>query len=102
MEPSLLAWARTFLDDAESLAAFADGSVLLCVAQDTMEDFSSLNVPQDLCGLLRCLEHAYEVRVGRWRRHCPRWPSSTPPPLPPSHLFPHLSPSCTPCAALLA
>ena len=71
LEASLLAWAQTF-GDAESLAALGDGSVLLCVAQDTMEDTGE--VTQDLSGLLLALERAYEVR--------------------PSALLPHLSSPC--------
>jgi hypothetical protein len=59
LEASLLAWAQTF-GDADSLSALCDGSVLLCVAQDTMEDIGE--VTQDLSGVLQALERAYEVR----------------------------------------
>ena len=65
MDASLLAWARTF-GDADDLTSFCDGSVLLCVAQDTMEDPAGCSgVPQDLSGLLQLLERAYEVRLMR-------------------------------------
>jgi len=62
MEPSLLSWLRTFAgDDASDLVDFADGAILLGVAQDTMEGFDELGVSQDLGGLLQSLEHAYAV-----------------------------------------
>ena len=62
LEASLLAWASTF-GDVDSLAALGDGAILLCVAQDTMEDVGE--VVQDLTGLLAALERAYEVRDER-------------------------------------
>ena len=67
MEPSLLSWLRTFAgDDACDLVDFADGAILLGVAQDTIEGFDELGVSQDLGGLLQSLEHAYAVSGARF------------------------------------
>lgn len=73
MEPSLLSWLRTFAgDDACDLVDFADGAILLGVAQDTIEGFDELGVSQDLGGLLQSLEHAYAVSGARFSFMCAR------------------------------
>jgi len=62
MEESLLKWLKTFSgDESSDIGDFCDGSILLCVAQDTIEGFDELGVSADLVGLLKSLEHAYDV-----------------------------------------
>ena len=93
-EASLLAWGNTFTEAETDISAFADGTVLLCVAQDTMEGgFDFGGAAADLSGLLQSLEHAYEVRRpprarargaqqrAPFTRTCP-FPPPLPPPFP--------------------
>lgn len=63
-EGALLSWLNTFSPDesATSLADFADGVVLLSVAEDVIEGFD-FSRTSGLAGVLSSLEHAFAVRA---------------------------------------
>ncbi len=64
-EPALVAWLNTFApDDSTTLADFADGVVLLSVAEDVVEGFDFTRAAPGLAGVRESLEHAFGVRCG--------------------------------------
>ena len=66
LDAALTSWLLTFAPDAPASATlrdFADGEVLLAVAQDVVDGFDFAAAPGGAAGALAALEAAFGVRL---------------------------------------